>query len=60
MENFSTRRSTTIPAPSVSYLVNEVNFFASAASASFLTLIYHGAGTDVHLLLLKGSMPETF
>ena len=29
---------------------------ASAASASFLNLIYHGAGTVVHLLLLKGSM----
>ena len=29
---------------------------ASSASASFLNLIYHGAGTVVHLLLLKSSM----
>ena len=34
----------------------KLNFFASAESASFLNLIYHGAGTVVHLLLLKGSM----
>ena len=57
MENFSTRRWTTIPAPSVSYLVHESKkTFGSAVSASFLNLIYHGAGTVVHLLLLKGSM----
>ena len=31
-------------------------FFASAASASFLNLNYHGAGMVVHLLLLKSSM----
>ena len=30
--------------------------FASAVSAPFLNLIYHGAGMVVHLLLLKGSM----
>ena len=34
--------------------------FASAVSASFLNLIYHGAGTVVHLLLLKGSMVWLF
>ena len=32
--------------------------FASAASASFLYLIYHGAGTVVHLLLLKSSYDQ--
>ena len=59
MENFSTRRWTTIPAPSVSYLVHESKkTFGSAVSASFLNLIYHGAGTVVHLLLLKGSMGQ--
>ena len=51
MENLSTRRWTTIPAPSVSYLVHESKkTFGSAVSASFLNLIYHGAGTVVHLL----------
>ena len=31
-------------------------FLVSAVKASFLNLIYHGAGTVVHLLLLKFSM----
>ena len=57
MENFSTSRGTTILAPSLSFSVHEVKKkFASAASASFLDLIYHRASVVVHLLLLKGSM----
>ena len=36
----------------------ELIFVASAASASYLNLIYHGAGTIDHLLLLKFSMPN--
>ena len=55
MENFSTKRWTTIPAPSASYSVHEVKKIASAASASFLNLIYHGAGMVVHLLPKKFS-----
>ena len=55
-EPFSRRRRTTIPAPSVSYSIYEVIFFASAVSASFFNLIYHGAGMVVHILLLKFSM----
>ena len=40
---------------SVSYSVHEVKtFFASAVSASFLNLAYHGYG--VHLLIIKYSM----
>ena len=31
----------------------KVNIFVSAVSGLFLKLIYHGAGTVVHLLLLK-------
>ena len=60
MEHFSRRRCITIPAPSVSYSVHEVNFFASTVSASFLNLIYNGVSTVVHLLLLKFSMVCTF
>ena len=56
MENFSTRRWTTVPAPSVSYSVHEVKKIASVASASFLNLIYHGTSMVAHLLLLKSSM----
>ena len=57
MEPFSRRRWTAIPAQWVSNSVHEV-FFASAVSASVLNLIYHGAGTVVHLLLLKGSLAQ--
>ena len=60
MEHFSRRRSTTIPVSSVSYSVHEGNFFASAVCVSFLKLIYHTAGTVVHLLLLKCFMHEPF
>ena len=45
-------------APSVSYFVHE--FLVSAVKTSFLNLIYHGADTVVHLLLLKFSMAKTF
>ena len=58
MENFSTRSWTTIPAPSVSYSAHEVKKIVSAASASFLNLIYHGAGMAVHHLL-HGEAPLT-
>ena len=34
----------------------KVTFFVSAVSGLYLRLIYHGAGTLVHLLLLKFSM----
>ena len=40
----------------ISKLVHEFKKIASAVSASFLNLIYQWAGTDVHLLQLKGSM----
>ena len=56
MEPFSRRRWTTIPAPSVSYSVHEGKHFFSAVSELFLKLIYHGASTVVHLLLLKFSI----
>ena len=38
----------------------KLNFFASGESATFLNLIYHGAGTVVHLLLLKSSVDQYF
>ena len=41
------------PAASVSYSVHEVKHFFPAVSLLFVKLIYHGAGTVVHLLLLK-------
>ena len=56
MEHFSSRRWTTIPAPSVSYSVLEGKKIASAVSVLFLKLIYYGASTVVHLLLLKFTM----
>ena len=34
----------------------KINVFGLSSKTSFLNLIYHGAGTVVHLLLLKGSM----
>ena len=51
-EHFSRRRWTTIKAPVVSYSVHEGNNFLFQLWVDFFKLIYHGAGTVVHLLLL--------
>ena len=57
LEHFSRRRWTTIPASLVSYSVHEgKHFVVSAVRVLFLKLIYHGAGTVVHLRLHKFSM----
>ena len=37
----------------------KMNIFVLVVSSLFLKLIYHGAGTAVHLLLLKFSMVTT-
>ena len=41
---------------SPSYSVNEDKCFGFSCKTPFLNLIYHGAGTVVHLLLLKLSV----
>ena len=56
MDPLSSRRWTAIRAPSVSFSVHEKSIFCFSCFWIILQLIYHGAGTVVHLLLLKCSM----